>query len=50
MLGRVVRAADVLFADVTDDIRRASQISPERQLTPNALREACRYGFMEVFG
>jgi len=47
---RVARAADVLFAELTDDIRRASQISVERRLTPNALREACRYGFMEVFG
>ncbi len=47
---KVTRAADMIFADVTDDVRRASQISAERQLSPNSIREACRYGFMEVFG
>ena len=47
---KVARAADKLFGEVSDDIRRAAQIPLERRLTPNALREACRYGFDAVFG
>jgi hypothetical protein len=47
---KVSKAVDVLFGDINDDIRRAAQIPVERQLTPNGVREACRYGFIEVFG
>lgn len=46
----VSRAAEVLFGDLTDDIRRASQISDERGLSPEAIRQACEFGFAEVFG
>jgi hypothetical protein len=48
--GTVSKAAEVLFGHISDDIRRAAQISKERALTPEAIREACQYGFIQVFG
>ncbi len=47
---KISKAADALFGDLSDDIRRAAQISAERALPADAIREACRYGFMQVFG
>jgi hypothetical protein len=46
----MAKAAEVLFGGLSDDIRRAAQISNERRLTPEAIREACQYGFILVFG
>ena len=45
----VSTASEHLFGDVSDDIRRAAEISAERALSPETLREACRYGFIQVF-
>jgi len=47
---KVSRAAEVLFAELSDDIRRASEISAERALSPQAIREACHFGFIQLFG
>jgi hypothetical protein len=46
--GTVSKASEALFGDLSDDIRRAAEISAERALSPKAIREACRYGFTEV--
>jgi len=46
----VSKASEVLFGELSDDIRRAAEISAERALAPDAIREACRYGFIQVFG
>jgi hypothetical protein len=46
----VSTAPQLLFGDLTDDIRRAAVISPERAISPERLREACRYGFNQIFG
>lgn len=43
------RASEVLFGNLSDDIRRAAQISDQRRLSPGAIREACQYGFVQVF-
>lgn len=43
------KASEVLFANVNDDIRRAARISDQRQLSPESIREACQYGFAQVF-
>jgi hypothetical protein len=48
--GTVSRAPEVLFGDISDDIRRAAEISAERALSAEAVREACRYGFSRLFG
>jgi Nucleotidyltransferase len=48
-LGTVLRASERLFGTVSDDIRRAAEISAERKLSPEAIRATCRYGFTEVF-
>jgi hypothetical protein len=45
----VSQTATVLFADLSDDIRRAAGISTERALSPGAIRAVCHYGFAEVF-
>jgi len=47
---KVSKAAEILFGELSDDIRRAAEISAERALTPEAIREVCRYGFSQVFG
>jgi hypothetical protein len=44
------KAAENLFGELSDDIRRAAEISPERALSPEEIREACHYGFDRVFG
>ena len=46
----VSKASEVLFDNLSDDIRRAAQISDQRRLSPEAIREACQYGFIQVFG
>jgi len=46
----VSRASQVLFGELSDDIRRAAEISAERALSSEGVREACRYGFIQVFG
>ncbi len=49
--GRTVsKASEGLFGELSDDIRRAAEISSERALSPELLRETCRYGFTQVFG
>jgi hypothetical protein len=48
--GTVSKAPQSLFANLTDDIRRAAAISAERAISPETLREACRYGFNQVLG
>jgi hypothetical protein len=45
----VSKASEFLFGDLSDDIRRAAEISAERALSPEAITAACRYGFTEVF-
>jgi hypothetical protein len=47
--GTVMRASEVLFGDLSDDIRRAAGISAERALSPEEVRAACHYGFAQVF-
>lgn len=47
--GTVSKASEVLFGDLSDDIRRAAEISAERALSAEGIRAACRYGFAEVF-
>jgi hypothetical protein len=47
---KVALAAEAVFGEITDDIRRAAQIPAERRLTPGALRDLCNYGFREVSG
>ena len=46
----VSRASREMFADVSDDIRRAAEISTERALDPEEVRQACYYGLTEIFG
>jgi hypothetical protein len=46
----VSKASEVIFGKLSDDIRRAAEISAERALSTEAIKEACRYGFIEVFG
>ena len=46
----VSRASRNMFGQVSDDIRRAAEISAERALDPEEIRNACYYGFGEVFG
>jgi hypothetical protein len=47
---KVLTASRVLFWEVSDDIRRAAEISAERALSPEGIRAACHYGFAKVFG
>ena len=47
---KLSKAAENLFGELSDDIRRAAEISPERALSPEEIREACHYGFDRVFG
>jgi hypothetical protein len=46
----VIRASREIFGQVSDDIRRAAEIPAERALDPEEVRQACYYGFTEVFG
>ena len=45
----VGRASQRVFGQLSDDIRRAAEISGERGLPPDEMRAACHYGFREVF-
>lgn len=45
----VSKTAQYLFGELSDDVRRAAGISAERSLSPERIREACRYGFMRIF-
>ena len=45
----VSNASMALFGELSDDIRRAAEISAERALSPQGLLEACRYGFTQTF-
>jgi len=45
----VSKASEDLFGELSDDTRRAAEISAERALPPEAIREACHYGFNQVF-
>ena len=44
----LVKSSRTLFLDLSDDVRRAARISPERQLTPEAIREACAHGLGQL--
>lgn len=46
----VERAADTLFRDVTDVIRRAVPIAAGRKLSPEAMREVCQLGLKKILG
>jgi hypothetical protein len=46
----VSKAAEILFGTISDDIRRAAEISAERALSHEAVRATCHYGFTKVFG
>jgi hypothetical protein len=46
----VVRAPEWLFAEMSDPIREAAVIAVDRLLSPEALRESCRYGLQQIFG
>ena len=45
----VESAAATLFGAVTDSIRAASRIVQARNLTPEAIRETCNFGFTRIF-
>jgi len=45
----VSKASEALFGDLSDDLRRAAEISADRALSPEAIGEACRYGFAYLF-
>jgi hypothetical protein len=47
---KVTKASQVLFGALSDDIRRAAEISAERALSPEAVQETCHSGFIQVFG
>lgn len=44
----VETARDWLFAETSDVIRTAAMIAADRKLTPEALRENCRYGLQQI--
>lgn len=46
----VSKAADVLFGDISDDVRRAAQMADNRRLSAETVREARQYGFSQIFG
>ncbi len=45
----VPKVARDVFGNLNDDVRRAAQISAERRLTAESVREACEYGFSQLF-
>jgi hypothetical protein len=45
----VEKAAEVLFSEVDDSIRRAARIAAGRNLTPESIREVCSYGWNQLF-
>jgi hypothetical protein len=44
----ILKAPDVLFGALSDDLRRAAEISAERALTPEDIRAACHYGISDL--
>jgi hypothetical protein len=48
-LERALKASEELFRTLSDDTRRAAEASAERALSPETIREACHYGFVQVF-
>jgi len=46
----VTTASREMFGQVSDDILRAAEISAERVLHPEEIRQACYQGFIEIFG
>ncbi|MBM3746370.1 MAG: hypothetical protein FJW34_11290 [Acidobacteria bacterium] len=46
---KVRKASGTLFGEVTDDIRVAVTMAAGRSLTPESVREACQFGFEQVF-
>jgi len=47
---KVRTAATRLFGGTSDTIREAARLTVERNLSPDALRQACRLGFQKIFG
>ena len=47
---RAEKAARALFTEVTDTIREAARIPPDRRLAPDVVRAACEYGLAEILG
>ena len=45
----VSKAADALFGELTDDVRRAAEVIPQRELTPKDIQEACHHGLSAIF-
>jgi hypothetical protein len=45
----VSKAGEHFFGELSDDVRRAAEISPERSLSPERIRQACRYGLTTIF-
>lgn len=45
----LARVSQTVFDSTSDDIRRAAQISGERSLSPEAIRQACSYGLNKLF-
>jgi hypothetical protein len=50
VINTVSNASEVLFGALSNDLRRAAEISAERALSAELIRETCQYGFREVFG
>jgi hypothetical protein len=47
---RAMAVAKDLFENVTDTIREAARIPPDRRLHPEDICGACLYGLEEIFG
>lgn len=45
----VANGAGRLFAEMIDTIRQAALLPADRQLSPEAVRESCRYGLKHIF-
>lgn len=45
----ITRAPERLFGKTTDAIRDAARIAVDRRLSPEAVRESCRYGLEQIF-
>ena len=48
-LAKVRNARERIFGIVSDDLRRASEISKQRALTPESIRDVCTYGLGQIF-
>lgn len=47
---KVRKAGEALFGEMTDAIRVAARMAVGRTITAESVREACEYGFEQVFG